>query len=81
MAESAEGGSPVFLYELCASILMAYVANEWGGKTPRTCVLRVDNQAAAAALIKGSSPSDTAGVLANLFRNVAARGNTRWWIE
>ena len=44
-------------------------------------MLRVDTQAALAALFKGSSPSDMAGVLVDLFRNVAARGNTRWWIE
>ena len=81
MAELAEGESPIFLYELCAAILMVYVANEWNDATPRTCVLCVDNQAAVAALIKGSSSSDLAGVLVNLFWNVAARGNTRRWIE
>ena len=81
MAEPAEGESPIFLYELCAAILMVYIANEWADTTPRTCVLRVDNQAAATALIKGSSPSSIAGALVSLFWNVAARGNTRWWIE
>ena len=60
---------------------MAYIANEWMDATPRTCVLCVDNQVAAASLIKGISSSDTAGVLANLFWNVVARGNTRWRVE
>ena len=39
MEEEAEGESPIFLYELCASILMGYVANERKDTTPRTCVL------------------------------------------
>ena len=81
MAVAAGGESPIFLYELCDAILMLYIANEWMGATPRTCVLCVDNQAAAASLIKGSSSSDLTGVLVNLFWNVAARGNTRWWVE
>ena len=81
MAVAAGGESPIFLYELCDAILMLYIANEWMGATPRTCVLCVDNQAAAASLIKGSSSSDLTGVLVNLFWNVAARGNTRWRVE
>ena len=81
MAEAAEGESPIFLYELCAAILMVYIANHRWGDTPRTCVLRVDNKAAAASLVKGSSSPNLAGVLVSLFWNVAARGNARWWIE
>ena len=60
MAVSAEGESPIFLYEICAAILMVYTANEWCDSTTRTCVLCVDNQAAVAALVKGSSSSDLA---------------------
>ena len=60
MDVDAEGESPIFLYELCAAILMVFIANQWMGDTPRTCVLCVDNKAAAAALIKGSSSSDLA---------------------
>ena len=60
---------------------MVYAAIEWANGAPMTCVLRVDNQAAVNALIKGSSSSNLVGVLVNGFWNVAARGNTRWWIE
>ena len=60
---------------------MVYIANEWGDPTPRTCVLCVDNRAAVASLIKGSSSPDLAVALVNLFWNAAARGNTRRWIE
>ena len=81
LANAAEGESPIFLYELCAAILMVYIANEMEDGTPRTCVLRVDNMAAGGALVKGSSSSKLGTVLANLFWNVAARGTTRWWIE
>ena len=81
MAVDAEGESPIFLYELCAAILLVYIANGWMGATPRTRVLCVDNQAAVAARIKGISPPDLAGSLVNLFWNVAARGNTRWRVE
>ena len=66
MDESTEGESPISLCELGASILMVYTANDWNDTTPRTCVLCVDNQAAVAALIKGSSSSDLARVLVNL---------------
>ena len=81
LAESSENESPIFIYELCASILTVYTAIGWRGEQPRTCVLCVDNKAAVAALVKGISPSNLAGVLVNLFWTVAARGNTRWWIE
>ena len=60
---------------------MVYIANERGDATNRTCVLCVGNQDAVAALVMGSSSPDLAGVLVNLFWNVAARDNTRWRIE
>ena len=81
MAEASEGESPIFLYELCAAVLMVYIENGWGNTKPRTCVLCVDNQADVAALVKGRSTSDLAGVLANLFWDAASRGNTRRRIE
>ena len=77
MTNAAEGESTIFIFELCAAVLMVFLANERGDTTPRTCALCVDNQAAATALIKGSTSSDLAGVLVNLFWNVAARGNAR----
>ena len=40
MAESAEGESPIFLYEMRAAILTVYVANDWNDTTPMTCVVR-----------------------------------------
>ena len=45
MAVAVGGGSPIFPYELCAAVLMVYVANEWMDATPTTCVLCVDNLA------------------------------------
>ena len=51
LAESVPAEWPISMRELRASILMVYVANEWGDTMPRTCVLCVDNQAAANALI------------------------------
>ena len=81
MANSTVGESPIFIFELCAAVLMVFLANEWGDTIPRTCVLCVDNQAAVNAMIKGITTSDLAGVLINLFWNVASRGSTRWWVE
>ena len=81
LAESCGNESPIFICELCAAILMVYTAVEWRDVEPRTCVLCVDNKEAVAALVKGSSPANIAGVLVNLFWNVSARGNARWWIE
>ena len=75
MAENADVESGVYHYDLCAAI------NERDEQTPRTCVLCVDNQAAVAALAKGSSSSALGAIVFNLFWNVAARGNTRWWVE
>lgn len=74
MDASAGGNS------LCAAILMVYAANERPGAGARKCVLRVENQSAVAAIVKGSPPSGIAGVLANVFWNVAARGAARRWV-
>ena len=61
------GESPIFIYELRASILMVCIALEWPRKTHQTCVLYGDNMAAAAALVKGSPTSPIGAVLTTLF--------------
>ena len=48
---------------------------------PELPPLCVDNKAAVSALAKGSSSPDLVGALANLFGDVASRGNTRRWTE
>ena len=73
--------SPIFIHELCVSILTARLALNWSRDKQRTCLLRVDNQAAVAALVKGSPSSPVGALLASLFWNVAARCATLWWAE
>ena len=57
-ALSAEGESTIYLFEHCAAILAACVVNELTLTNARSCVLRIDNQEALAALIKGSTSSE-----------------------
>ena len=59
--------SPIFIYELCAAILMACIAITWPRTDPRTCVLCVDNKAALADLVKGGSSSHLGTLLVTLF--------------
>ena len=73
MATQAEGESPIHLYELRASILLAHIVLSWGEASNRTVVLCVDNQAAVAAQIKGASACEFGGVLVTAFRNADAR--------
>ena len=73
--------SPISTYELCASMLMAGAATEWSRDRQRTFFLCVDNQAALAALVKGSSSAELGTLLASLFWPCVARGNTLWRIE
>ena len=73
--------SPIFIYELCAAILMVCIAREWPRQTHQTYVLCVDNVAAVDALVNGSSTSPIGTLLTTLFRNLAARGATLWRIE
>ena len=81
MAFASEAESPIYLFELAATILTACeVANRSDGYH-RTCVLCIDNKAALAALIKGSSSSALGAVLVNLFWSVAARCPVVWWFE
>ena len=74
-------GYPIFLCELCAAILMVYIANEREISTARTCVLRGRNKEAVDALAKGGTSSVLGSILSNLFWATADRGNTRWRIE
>ena len=80
-ATKAEGESPVYLYELCAAILLARIALSWGDASNRAVVLCVDNQAAVAALTMGSSAAEFDSVLVNAFWISGARPNAQWWIE
>ena len=76
-----EGESLIYLFEICESALMVSLANTRTGGANRTCVLRVDNQTAVAALVNGGSTSEIGAVLANMLWNVAARGAARWRVE
>ena len=60
---------------------MVRITLEWPRIKHRTCVLCVDNQAAVAALVKGSSASELGSLLTTLFWNLVAQGATTWWIE
>ena len=81
MVNNIPGESPIFIFELRDAILMACVALQWPNDKHRTCVLCVDNQAAVAALVKGSPSSTPGTLLASLFWNIAAQGETLWWVE
>ena len=78
---SLPGESPIFLYELCAAILVVCCSFDWPDAANRTCVLCVDNEAAVATLVKGSSSSPVGAILANLFWTLATRGSILRWIE
>ena len=73
--------SPIFLYELCAAILVVCCSLECPDAANRTCALCVDNKAAVATLVKGSSSSPIGTLLANLFWTLATRGDLLWWVE
>ena len=81
MAFAADAESPIYLFELAATVLTACLAAYLPDGNRRTCVLRIDNKAAIDALIKGSSPSALGTVLVNLFWSVAARCPVAWWFE
>ena len=73
--------SPIFLFEMCAAILMVCCSSGWENKDARTCELRVGNKAAVEALVKGSSSPPAGALLANLFWTLATHGSIIWWIE
>ena len=72
MADAAEGESPIYLFEIAVFLAACLVYFRSGGKA-RTCVLRVNNKAALAALVKGSPSSLFGSILANVFLSLAAR--------
>ena len=74
LAETAEGGSAIYLFELRASVLIARISDDWKSEATRKCILGVDNQAAVSARILGTS-------LVDLLCTVDSRGSTRWRTE
>ena len=81
LAMTAGGEAPIYLFEICAAILTACVAVESSLETTRPCVLCIDNQAALAALIKGSASLELVTVLVGVFWAIAARSPAQWWLE
>ena len=81
LALTAEGESAIYLFELCAAILTACAVIELSLESTRSCVLCIDNQAALAALIKGSASSELGTILVGVFWAVAARSPVQWWLE
>ena len=81
LVRDSPGESPIFIYELRDALLMACISLERPQQTHQTCVLCVDNMAAAAALVKGSATFPIGTLLTTLFRNLAARGTALWRIE
>ena len=81
LVEETPGESPIFAYELCAAILMVCITLNWPRNQHTTVVLCVDNKAAVAALVKGSSSSTIGSLLTTLFWNLASQGPITWWIE
>ena len=73
MAFAADAESPIYLFELAATILTACEVAYRSDGNHRTCVLCVDSKAAFATLVKGSSSSALGNVLVNLFWSLAAR--------
>ena len=78
MAFASDAEAHIYRFELAANVLTACLVAYRSDCNHRTCVLRIDNRAALAALIKGSSPSALGTVLANLFWRVAARCPLVW---
>ena len=81
LAMTSDGESPIYLFEICAAILTACVVVESSLETTRSCVLCIDNQAALAALVKGSASSELGTVLVGVFWAIAARSPVQWWLE
>ena len=81
MTFDLEEESPIFVFELTAAILAACLVILQNDGEARSCVLCVDNKAALAALIKGSSSSELGTILVNLFWSLTARCPVIWWFE
>lgn len=69
------------MYYPRAAILMVMISLNWDLESVRTCVLRVDNQAAADALVKGSTSSELMSALSGLLRHLASMGDAMRWVE
>ena len=80
-ATNTEGESAIYLFEICAAILAVTVVSQFDTEPSRTCVLRIDNQAALAALVKGSTSSELGTILVGIFLAFAARSSVYWWLE
>ena len=65
LTNAADAESPIYIYELAATALTACEFAYRNDGKPLTCVLRIDNQVALAALIKGSPPATLGAVLVN----------------
>ena len=81
MVFAAEAESPIYLFELAATILAACLVTYRPNGNPRTCVLCIDNKAALAALIKGPSSCELGAISANLFWSAADRRPVVWRFE
>ena len=81
MTFGLEEESPIFISELAAAILAACLVILQNDGNARTCVLCIDNNAALAALIKGSSSSELGTILVNLFWSMASRCPVLWRFE
>ena len=81
LATNTEGGSAIYLFEICAAILAITVVSQFNTEPSRTCVLCIDNQAALAALVKGSTSSELGTILVGVFWAFAARSSVYWWME
>ena len=81
MAFASDAEFPIYLFELAATALTDCLAAYRSDGNRRTCVLRIDNKAALAALINGSSSSVLGKVLVNLFWSVEARCPAVWRFE
>ena len=81
MAVAAESESPIHLFEIDAAFLAARFVYFHLGREARTCVLRVGEKAALAALEKGTSSSQMRSILINVFFSLAARSPIIWRFE
>ena len=77
---AADGEWPIYLFEICAAILTACGVADPSVDATRSCVLRIDNQAALAALAKESASSELSAAQASTFWAVAARSPVQLWL-
>ena len=75
------GGPAIYLFEVAATVLIAYLAAHRCGENPLTCVLRIDYKAALAALLNGEFSSEPEDILVNMFWSLGARFPVVWWFE